>query len=103
MIEKTSNTPSGYYGLVQNSDVEQAYLSEYQIESDNKSRYQVYLSKTHGNGSGRYKIDQTSTQDHKIMVRLSFGSDPLEIGSSVLNQRILFFRIKSHCRIIGVY
>ena len=64
--------------------------------------YYVYISKEHGNSAGHYEINKIETNNNIIKLDISYLIKPLEIGSTVMNQRILFFKVEPDCKITEV-
>jgi len=61
--------------------------------------YEVFVSSMHGNGAGRYKIENVKIDKHNLEISLNFVVGDFEAGSSVMNQRVLFFLINRNCGI----
>ena len=101
-MEKSSNEELGPIGLITESKIKQDYLDKFAANLPPTENYYVYISKRHGNGAGHYKINKIETNNNEIKLVISYVIKPLEIGGAVMNQRILFFKVKPDCKITEV-
>ena len=68
---------------------------------DNR-HYEIFVSSMHGNRYGLYNIENVNVDNYKVEVRLDFVVGDFEVGSSVLNQRVLFFLMNKNCGLAQV-
>ena len=90
-------------GLINDDKMKRFYLDKFRINLTSDSNYQVYISKKHGGGQGKYEISNLSINGKHIVLSLNFKIGMLEGGTSAINQRVLFFKIKPNCEIIKVH
>jgi hypothetical protein len=51
-----------------------------------------YISAKHGNGVGSYKLSEVAVTGQNMTLLIDFLVGSSELGSAVINQRILFFK-----------
>ena len=89
-------------GLINDEKIKSIFFNKFETNLSPTDNYYVYISKKHGNGAGHYKINKIETNNNKIKLDISYVIKPLEIGSAVMNQRILFFKVQPNCKITKV-
>tara|TARA_B110000259_G_scaffold183932_1_gene230027 strand:+ start:799 stop:1113 length:315 start_codon:yes stop_codon:yes gene_type:complete len=89
-------------GLITDPKIKNYYVDKFGTSLTLGSDYQVYVSEKHGNGAGQYKIQKIKNDNNKIRLNIAYTIKPLEIGSAVINQRVLFFKVEPNCKIIEV-
>ena len=89
-------------GLITDPKIKNYYVDKFGISLTLGSDYQVYVSEKHGNGAGQYKIQKIKNDNNKIRLNIAYTIKPLKIGSAVINQRVLFFKVEPNCKIIEV-
>jgi hypothetical protein len=67
-----------------------------------KGHYEVFVTSMHGNGAGHYAIEHVNIDSHEVEVSLNFIVGDFEVGSSVMNQRVLFFLMNKNCALSKV-
>ena len=61
--------------------------------------YHLFVSKKHGGGAGKYKINEVVVDENNITIHLNFEISPIEAGAGVVNQRLLLFKIEKGCMV----
>ena len=89
-------------GLINDEKIKSIFLNKFGSNLSSTDNYYVYISKEHGNNAGHYEINKIETINNIIKLDINYLIKPLEIGSTVINQRILFFRVKPGCKITEV-
>ena len=89
-------------GLINDEKIKNIFLNKFGTNLSPTDNYYVYISKERGNGAGNYKINKIETNNNIIKLDISYLIKPLEIGATVMNQRILFFKVQPNCKIIEV-
>ena len=89
-------------GLVVDEQIKISYMDKFNIFLASDKNIEVYISKKHGGGAGKYKISNIDVNGQKIVLSLDFKRDMFEAGASVINQRILFFKVEPNCKIIKI-
>jgi hypothetical protein len=62
----------------------------------------IFVSRILPSGSGKYEVAELKSVEQKITLRLRLKTAPFEIGTSVLNQRIVILRPQNNCKIMGL-
>jgi len=89
-------------GLINDEKIKNSYINKFKVSFNSDKNIQVYISKKHGNGAGKYKIHNVNVNGQKVVLSLDFKKNMFEAGASVINQRILFFTVQRHCEIIDI-
>ena len=89
-------------GLINDEKIKNSYINKFKVSINSDKNIQVYISKKHGNGAGKYKIHNVNVNGQKVVLSLDFKKNMFEAGASVINQRILFFSVQRHCEIINI-
>jgi len=89
-------------GLINDEKIKNSYINKFKVSFNSDKNIQVYISKKHGNGAGKYKIHNVNVNGQKVVLSLDFKKNMFEAGASVINQRILFFSVQRHCEIIDI-
>ena len=89
-------------GIINDKKKKNFYIDKFKVSLTSDKNVQVYISRKHGNGAGKYKINNVNINNKKIVLSLDFNIDMFEAGAAVMNQRILFFRVQPNCKIIEV-
>ena len=89
-------------GLITDPKIKNYYVDKFGASLTLGSDYQVYVSEKHGNVVGQYKIQKIKNDNNKIRLNIAYTIKPLAIGSTVINQRVLFFKAEPNCEIIEV-
>ena len=89
-------------GLINDPKIQKFYKNKFGTNLTSGSQYQVYISKKHGGGAGKYQISNINVSGQQIVLSLDFKVNIFEPGLGVINQRILFFKIEPNCKIIEV-
>ena len=89
-------------GLINDEKIKNSYINKFKVSFNPDKNIQVYISKKHGNGAGKYKINNVNVNGQKVVLSLDFKKNMFEAGASVINQRILFFSVQRHCEIIDI-
>ena len=89
-------------GLINDEKIKNFYIDKFKVSLTSNKNVQVYISRKHGNGAGKYKINNININNQKIVLSLNFKRDMFEAGAAVINQRILFFMVEPNCKIIQV-
>ena len=89
-------------GLINDEKIKNSYINKFKVSFNSDKNIQVYISKKHGNGAGKYKINNVNVNGQKVVLSLDFKKNMFEAGASVINQRILFFTVQRHCEIIDI-
>ena len=91
-----------HVGLINDEKVKTSYLERFPSLSGNVSDYSVFVSEKHGNSAGNYKLADMHIDGSEIRIVLNFEKMPLEIGSTVMNRRILIIRTGAKCKLLSV-
>ena len=91
-----------HVGLINDEKVKTSYLERFSLPSGNISDYSVFISEKHGNSAGNYKLADMHIDGIEIRIVLNFEKLPSEIGSSVMNRRILIIRTGAQCKLLSV-
>ena len=78
------------------------YLETFKMASYDNRHYEIFVSSMHGNGAGLYNIENVNVDNYKVEIRLDFVVGDFEVGSSVINQRVLFFLMNKNCGLAQV-
>ena len=89
-------------GLINDEKIKKFYIDKFKVSLTSDKKVQVYISKKHGNGAGKYKINNININGQKVVVSLDFKVSMFEAGAAVINQRVLFFKVEPNCEIIEV-
>jgi len=89
-------------GLINDEKVKKSYIDKFKVLLTSDKNIEVYISKKHGGGAGKYKISNIDVNGQKIVLSLDFKKDMFEAGAAVINQRILFFMVEPNCKIIKI-
>jgi len=89
-------------GLINDEKIKNSYINKFKVSINSDKNIQVYISNKHGNGAGKYKINNVNVNGQKVVLSLDFKKNMFEAGASVINQRILFFSVQRHCEIINI-
>ena len=89
-------------GLINDKKIKNFYIDKFKVSLTSDKKVQVYISKKHGNGAGKYKINNININGQKVFVSLDFKISMFEAGAAVINQRVLFFKVEPNCKIIEV-
>jgi len=89
-------------GLINDEKVKKSYIDKFKVLLASDKNIEVYISKKHGNGAGKYKINDVNINGQKVVLSLDFKKDMFEAGAAVINQRILFFMVEPNCKIIKI-
>ena len=89
-------------GLVNEQQIKKFYVDKFRPKLISTSNYQIYISKKHGHGAGKYKISNINVNNQKITLSLDFKVSMFEAGSTVINQRVLFFKVEPNCEIVDI-
>ena len=89
-------------GLINDEKIKNFYIDKFKVSLTSNKNVQVYISRKHTNGAGKYKINNMNINNQKIVLSLNFKRDMFEAGAAVINQRILFFMVEPNCKIIQV-
>ena len=102
LIEKTSMEELEPIGLINDPKIKKSYVDKFGGNLNLGAHYQVYISKKHGNGAGKYKINNVNVNGQKVILSLDFKRDMFEAGAAVINQRVLFFKTQPYCKIVQI-
>ena len=102
LIEKTSNEELKDIGLIASPDTKKIYKNKYGNKLNLGHNYQIFVTNKHPNGAGKYQIKAVNVNGEKIDISLDFKIGLFEPGLAVINQRVLFFKVKPNCKIISV-
>ena len=91
-----------HIGLITDPKIKQVYIDNFGKNLISGVDYQVYISAKHGSGAGSYKIVKVAVAGQNLTLSLDFFVGDLEMGSAVMNQRILFFKAEPGCKIVNV-
>ncbi len=91
-----------HVGMINDEKVKTAYLERFQLLSGDLSDYSVFISEKHGNSAGNYKLADMHIDGSEIHIELNFEKKQSEIGSSVMNHRILIIRTRAQCKLLSV-
>ena len=91
-----------HVGLINDAKTKALLLKGFPALSENASDYSVFISEKHGNSAGNYELADIQIDGSKIRLELKFEKEPSEIGSAVMNRRILFIRTRTHCQLLSV-
>ena len=61
----------------------------------------IFVSRILPSGSGKYEVAELESAEQKITLRLRLKVEPFEMGTTVLNQRIVILRPQNNCEKIG--
>ena len=89
-------------GLITDSKIKYIFLNKFGTNLSPTENYYIYISKEHGNNAGHYEINKIETINNIIKLDINYLIKPLEIGGTVINQRILFFKVEPDCKITEV-
>ena len=89
-------------GLINDEKIKKFYIDKFKVSLTSDKKVQVYISKKHGGGAGKYKINNININGQKVVVSLDFKVSMFEAGAAVINQRVLFFKVEPNCKIIEV-
>ncbi|MDC0102603.1 hypothetical protein OAJ39_09470 [Alphaproteobacteria bacterium] len=91
-----------HIGLITDPEIKQIYIDKFGNNLASGVDYQVYISSKHGSGAGSYKVSKVAVVGQNVTLSLDFLVGNFEMGSAVMNQRILFFKIEPGCKIVDV-
>jgi len=91
-----------HIGLITDPKIKQIYIDKFGKNLISGVDYQVYISAKHGNGVGSYKVSEVAITGQNMTLLIDFLVGSSELGSAVINQRILFFKTEPGCKIIEV-
>jgi len=89
-------------GLITDPKIKQIYIDKFGKNLISGVDYQVYISAKHGNGVGSYKVSEVAVTGQNMTLLIDFLVGSSELGSAVINQRILFFKTEPGCKIVEV-
>ncbi len=89
-------------GLINDEKVKKSYMDKFKIFLASDKNIEVYISKKHGGGAGKYKISNIDVNGQSIALSLDFKIGMFEAGTGAINQRILFFMVEPNCKIIKI-
>ena len=89
-------------GIINDKKKKQIYIDKFKVSLTSDKNVQVYISRKHRKGAGKYKINNMNINNKKIVLSLDFKRDMFEAGAAVMNQRILFFKVQPNCKITKV-
>jgi len=89
-------------GLITDPKIKQIYIDKFGKNLISGVDYQVYISAKHGNGVGSYKVSEVAITGQNMTLLIDFLVGSSELGSAVINQRILFFKTEPGCKIVEV-
>ena len=81
-----------HIGLITDPKIKQIYIDKFGKNLISGVDYQVYISAKHGNGVGSYKVSEVAITGQNMTLLIDFLVGSSELGSAVINQRILFFK-----------
>ena len=91
-----------HIGLITDPKIKQIYMDKFGTNLASGLDYQVYISSKHVNGAGSYKVSKVAVAGQNVTLSLDFLVGSSELGSAVMNQRILFFKTEPGCKIVDV-
>ena len=91
-----------HIGLITDPKIKQIYIDKFGKNLISGVDYQVYISAKHGNGVGSYKVSEVAVTGQNMTLLIDFLVGSSELGSAVINQRILFFKTEPGCKIVEV-
>ena len=91
-----------HVGLINNEKVKTSFLERFSSLSGDVSDYSVFISEKHGNSAGNYELADMHIDGSQIRLELNFEKKPSEIGSAVMNRRILIIRTGAQCELLSV-
>jgi len=91
-----------HIGLITDPKIKQIYIDKFGKNLISGVDYQVYISAKHGNGVGSYKVSEVAITGQNMTLLIDFLVGSSELGSAVINQRILFFKTEPGCKIVEV-
>ena len=91
-----------HIGLITDPKIKQIYVDKFGKNLISGVDYQVYISAKHGNGVGSYKVSEVAITGQNMTLLIDFLVGSSELGSAVINQRILFFKTEPGCKIVEV-
>ena len=91
-----------HIGLINDEKVKASFLDRFPLLLGNASDYSVFISEKHGNGAGNYEISDMHIDGSQMHLELKFEKKPTEIGSAVMNRRILIIKTGSQCELLSV-
>jgi hypothetical protein len=91
-----------HIGLITDPKTKQIYIDKFGKNLISGVDYQVYISSKHGSGSGSYKVSEVAVTGQNMTLLIDFLVGDFEMGSAVMNQRILFFKTEPGCKIVDV-
>lgn len=89
-------------GLINDPKIQKLYKNKFGTNLTSGLQYQIYISKKHGGGAGKYQISNINVSGQEIVLLLDFKVNIFEPELGVVNQRILFFNVEPDCKIIKV-
>ena len=89
-------------GLINDEKIKNFYIDKFKVSLTSDKKVQVYISKKHGYGAGKYIINNININGQKVLIFLDFKASMFEAGAAVINQRVLFFKVEPNCKIIEV-
>ena len=72
-------------GLINDKKKKQIYIDKFKVSLTSDKNVQVYISRKHGKGTGKYKIINMNISNRKIVLSLDFKRYMFEAGSEVMN------------------
>ena len=51
-------------GLINDEKIKNSYINKFKVSFNSEKNIQVYISKKHGNGAGKYKINNVNVFIH---------------------------------------
>ena len=103
LVEKTSMVERYKSGIIRETFRKEKHLKTFKLPVIEEKHYEVYVTDMHGNGAGHYEIASMIVDDNLISLNLDFVIGDFEIGSAVMNQRILFFSMNTNCDLNQVH
>lgn len=102
LSEKTSIERLQHTGLIIDSKIKSFYLERFGSNLEPDVDYEVYVSAMHSGGAGHYEISKVDVDGKNVVLWLDFVVGVGQRGAAVMNQRVLFFKIKSGCKIAQI-
>ena len=88
--------------MITNTNTKKFYKNKFGSDLGSGINYQIFVTDKHPNGAGRYQINAVKVNEGKIDISLDFKIGSSELGAAVINQRVLFFKVKPDCEIVSV-
>ena len=89
-------------GLITDTNTKKFYKHKFGSDLGSGINYHIYVTGKHPNGAGKYQIKAVNVNGKKIDISLDFKVGQFEAAAAVINQRVLFFRVKPNCEIVSI-